>query len=178
VEFDDSPLTPVADPMAFFQHACEALNVPKAARLYPEGLKSETPDCGILSLAALLAVEETGITGGQTQILDKVLVHERVYWEKTARRLGVPEILLKQNAHEIVAANLTLYGLQGAIPDIGAGVELIGDIPLLADQSYSVRHALVKTIADLYPHPDGRVEGVSLDLLADHLVATMADYII
>jgi hypothetical protein len=178
VEFQDNPLTPVTDPEGFFQHACEALNVPESSRVYPEGLRSETPDCGILSLAALLAVEETTVTGSQKQILDKVLVHEKRYWKATAQRLGVPAILLNQNAHEAVAANLTLYGLQGAIQNIEEGVKLIANIPLLADQDHSVRHALVKSIADLYPHPDGRIEGVGLDLLADHLVATMVDYII
>jgi hypothetical protein len=112
VEIHDNALAPVADPLVFFQHACSALGVPEKARIYPEGLKSETPDCGLLTLASLLAAtESTAIHGDMEKILD----HERRYWKAAARRQGVPEILLTLRAYEIVAANLTLYGLQGAI---------------------------------------------------------------
>ena len=178
-EISDIPLAPVQDPEAFFQHACAALQVPNVHRVYPDGLKSEKPDCGLLSLAALLAAQgEATALSGHEQILNKTLDHERLYWRDTAQRLDVPDILINQNAHEIVAANLTFYGLQGAIPDIAAGVKLISGIPLLADQPHSVLNALVKSIADLYPHPDGRIEGVGLDLLGDHLVAELVDHII
>ncbi|MDF1778471.1 MAG: hypothetical protein P1V13_20785 [Rhizobiaceae bacterium] len=178
-EIRDIPLGPVANPDAFFQHACKALVVPETGRVYPPGLKSEAPDFGLLSLAALLAAkDETTVTGSETQILDKVLDHERRYWEGAARRYGVPEVLLGQRAHEIVATNLTFYGLQGAIPDMSAGVKLIAEIPLLAGQPSVVLQALVRTISDLYPHPDGRIEGVGLDLLGDHLVIAMSDYLI
>jgi tetratricopeptide (TPR) repeat protein len=178
VDFRDFPLEPIADPNAFFQLACKALEVPEVGRVYPSGLNSERPDCGILSLAALLAAtDKAAVIGGETEILDKVLNHEKRYWQGAAQRNSVPGVLLEQKAHEIVAANLTFYGLQGAIPDIAAGVDMIGKIPLLADQPRIVLHALVRTVADLYPHPDGRIEGVGLDLLGDRFVVARSNFL-
>jgi acyl carrier protein phosphodiesterase len=69
-------------------------------------------------------------------------------------------------------------GCRAPYPDISAGVDLIANITLLADQDYNTQLALVRSIAEFYPHPDGRVEGVGLDLLADHLVVTMTDYLL
>lgn len=71
-EILDIPLKPVTDPKAFYQDACEALSVPKGGRAFPLGLESEEPDCGLLSLAALLAAkEETGVTGGRRKFSKK-----------------------------------------------------------------------------------------------------------
>ncbi|MCK8462465.1 hypothetical protein MUY35_01210 [Aliiroseovarius sp. S1339] len=86
----------------------------------------------------------------------------------SARRQKVPEILLLQDAHAIVAANLPISGPQDAIPNIAVGANLISSIPLRSDQNRSVRIALVTSIADLYPN--GWIEGVRPDLLENHPV--------
>lgn len=170
VEIHPDALKPVTDPKAFFQQACECLDVPDTARTFPAKLKLLTPDFGLLSLTALLAATgKTAINDDAEKILDRVLTHEQSYWKQAAKQHNVPDILM--GTVKTVAAHLTLFGLQGAIENIEAGAELIKIIPQLADQDYANRRALVTAIADCYPQPDGRIEGVGLDLLGDHLVA-------
>ena len=173
---EDNSLAVVPDPVGFYALACKALNVPDGARVLSDVLLAKKPDCGLLMLNALLAAA-TGenVTADEHKILTDVLVHESQYWKNAAKSRGIPDLLLNSNAHKVVASHLTFYGLQGAISDVDAGAELISQTPFFKDQETVVVQGLVQVIADLYPHPMGKVEDVGLDLLGDHLVASMCD---
>ncbi|BAQ68769.1 hypothetical protein NHU_01612 [Rhodovulum sulfidophilum] len=169
IQMHVDPLAPVPEPQNFYAAACEAFSVADDARAYPDKINA---DFGLLSIAAMLAAT-TGDAppSNQTAILEDALSHERRYWIAAARAKGLPEALDEAVLEGIAA--VTLFGLQGAIPDITAAAELLAALPRLADQDMNTRLKIAKIAAELYPHPAGHVEGVALDLLGDQAATSI-----
>ncbi len=167
----EDALASIPEPEAFFQSACEDLEVPENCRTFPEGLDANAADTGILALSALLA-RYGNLAGAKNQndILDRILDHEERYWRGACEERGMPPELLSQTADTTAAALFTLYGLQRAIADENAAAGLLSAHKLFEDQNNATRLGIAKTFAGLYPQPGGRIEGVALDLLGDRLV--------
>ncbi|MBL3587630.1 tetratricopeptide repeat protein, partial [Rhodovulum sulfidophilum] len=169
IQMHVDPLAPVPEPQSFYAAACEAFGVADDARAYPDKINA---DFGLLSIAAMLAAT-TGDAppSNQTAILEDALSHEGRYWIAAARAKGLPEALDEAVLEGIAA--VTLFGLQGAIPDITAAAELLAALPRLADQDMNTRLKIAQIAAELYPHPAGHVEGVALDLLGDQAATSI-----
>ncbi|UGT43061.1 tetratricopeptide repeat protein [Nocardia yamanashiensis] len=129
------------------------------------------PDTTVLAvqMAALVALlnEVSPLSPAPVRSLeDRVLIHERRYWDASAAAHGLAA-LGSMTLHDIVAATVVMAPT--TLTDLG---RLLTRIPQLHDQPVLVRSRILDWLVALYPgHDGGDFGGLTPDRVAEQLIA-------
>ncbi|GEM_PF-2128413 len=118
-----------------------------------------------IHIAALAASEGEQINDA-SELLDYIVDRECRFWDEGINAMGLPGEL-KGRAVSQAAIFVTLCG---EINSESEAEKILGQVPLLSDQTKALRSKIAELLQRLYPS-QVRISGVTPDIIGEHLVA-------